>query len=108
MEKLTEAYTGRSGGREASLGDFSPQILVLLGKRPRSRIWAIGYLRSPTSHQDCTSEVVGSMNLRESFALAWLLVLRSLSASWVQAKVYFRARYRNMPGLRRRQDQRVT
>ena len=83
-EATTERWTGVDtagrAARAASLGDFEPQILVILGSPPRSRIWAVARLRNGSALQAGTSSGEATMSPRESFALAWHLLKLGLRA----------------------------
>lgn len=95
MRKEPEVVSGRSDGQQASLGDFAPQTLAYLGKRHQRRLWAVAVLRNQTYRQNRICLPVDPMRPRESFALAWLLLLSGLSAMRLQATAYLRALYRN-------------
>ena len=100
-----EVVSGLHDEPQATMGDFVPQTLAYLGKPPQSRLWAIGCLRSETSHRVNTSADAVTMRPRESFALAWLLLLHGLLAMRLQARAYLRALCRNKASLRRHRGQ---
>jgi len=105
METEAEAVSIPGYQRTASLGDFVPHTLAYLGRGPQSRLWAVGYLRNESAHPERTFGY--QAHPRESFALAWLLLLQGFSAMRVQAKVFLRTRFRNMDTPRHRLDRQV-
>ena len=105
METEAEVVSIPGYQRMASLGDFVPHTLVYLGRRPRSRLWAVGYLRNESDHLD---RIFGHQaHPRESFALAWRLLLQGFSAMLSQAKASLRTRLRSMGTRRHRLAQQV-
>jgi len=86
----TAMVSSLGGGQSVSLGDFVPQVLVCVGPRHQSRLWAIGYCRSETSTQKRIYWGGAPMSPRESFVLAWQCLSRGLSTMRLQAKLYFR------------------
>jgi len=102
MKTKAEEVSGRSYQQQATLGDFVPQILVYLGKRPRSRLWAAGCLRNQIDPLR-PFEIYP----RESFALAWLFLCAGFSAMRLQATTFLHARFRSTVEQRRHHDQQV-
>ena len=93
-QKVTEAFSGCCEERQVTMGDFVPHTLLYLGKGRESKLLAIGYLRSGTSRQAHQSSAL-AVNPRESFSVAWLILLQSLSATKLQAKAYLRTLFRS-------------